>query len=1001
MSKYPVTVNCKLNNYNVSFEIDSGSHISTIKYSDALKMGVAIQSTSIQVRGYSGAPINVRGKITLNVKFNGIDTFHSFIVVPSNFTNLLGRDLCGKLKIAITFQDNVNNISSMKYDILCKYKDYFSETYRSSVREKVNLSTRIDCKPKFCKSREIPIRLRDDVKKELDRLVDNNILTQVFSSEWASPIVSVRKENGSLRICGDFSVSVNQFLDNVHSSLPTIDEVIATMGNAKVFSKIDLANAFLQLPLDDQSKHLTTITTPFGLYMYNFLPFGLKSSPGLFQTFMTKLLNGISNVLIYQDDVLCMDSDVISHKRTVDKVLSRLKDAGMKLNVDKCAFFVSSVSYLGHIFDEDGVHPDPEKIRAVIDAPIPTNVKQVQSFVGLVTFYNRFVPHFTHTMHPIYNLLKKGLKFQWGPSQQQAFDSIKELLCDNSLLKLFNSDYETLLETDSSATGIAAVLFQRKDASVVWHPVQYASRSLNKAEQNYSNIEREALSIVFGTEKFKKFLLGSKFTIHNDHAPLKTLFNCNAPVPTTCSSRIQRWSLKLSQFDYILEYSKGSLNVHSDFLSRHPLPDTVQVHEPYELVFTLASIENMENIPISCSDIGKATDADPTYCVVKNYIRCGIPSKLINPNLKKLKPFLPHLSIMKGCVMFKDRVFVPPSLRPTVLNSIHKGHVGMVAMKSIARVLFWYPGLDSDIENTVRECHICHASRSRPPQNSKIQWAPPTRSWSRVHIDHFFLENKTILIAIDAQTRYIECELVSSTSTSETIDALRMIFSRNGLCDILVSDNATSFTSYEFKEFIKNNGIHHVTPPPYSPSSNGSAERAVRVIKDLMKKNKGGTFKGRLARVLFTYRVTPHSVTNTSPSVALNNRRYITVKDRINPHFYAVDSKILPPKQLPQYDVGQTVMAQNFSVGEKWCHATVVERIGINVYNVYVASFDSVWKRHSNQLFPVATDRCDKNMNYSDDPQNTTNLPFNDSSNDYLRKSVRVRNPVERYGINN
>lgn len=744
--------------------------------------------------------------------------------------------------------------------------------------------------------------------------------------------MNILKSESTVRICGDFSATVNKFLDPVHTPLPSIDEVIGQVGIAKIFSKVDLSNAFLQLPLDENSKQFTTINTSEGLFTYNKLPLGLSASPGIFQAFMCKLLNDIDDVIVYQDDLLLMSRSIDEHNKTLHNLLSILKKEGIKLNMKKCQFFTDSVQYLGHIFDQQGVHPNPEKVRAIINAPAHSDMKQLQSFLGLCNFYNRFIRSFSIVLNPLYKLLRKEVKFCWGPEQQKSFESVKSLFTSSKVLKLFNPSYETLLETDSSGYGIAAVLMQRTNESCSWHPVQFASRTLNVAERNYSNIEREALSVIFGCDRFRKYLLGgAKFIIRNDQQPLRKLFAHDAGVPTTCSARLQRWALKLSQFNYKFEYSKGISNVNSDCLSRLPLPDTVQNSEPYELVFTVKTLDKL----IISSEIQKQTDLDGDLVKLKHYIKYGCPIK-IDKNLSLYKNLIGRMSILNGCILYGNRVFIPKCLREVVLAQFHEGHPGICAMKSLVRSLIWYPGVDSDVERLVKMCPNCQVTQCKPPSRN-VEWPVPARPWSRVHIDHFFYQQHVFLIAVDALSRYIECEIVKNVSVDETIDALRLIFSRNGLCDSIISDNAACFTAMQFKDFLTYNGIEHITPPACSPSSNGQAERGVRVIKDLLKKSRSGdSIKTTLAKILLYYRSVPHSVTQIPPCVSLNNRKYICKRDRVNPKYCASRKLSNISRRIPNFTEGCKVLALNLVQGPKWFTGTIVQRLGINVFNVLI-----------------------------------------------------------------
>ena len=228
-------------------------------------------------------------------------------------------------------------------------------------------------------------------------------------------------------MCADFSGTVNKFLSPVNSPLLTIDEAISSVGKAKVFTKLDLESAFMQLPIHPDSKKYLVINTPEGLFQFNYLPFGLTASPGLFQSFISKVLDNIPGVLCYQDDILVTSADLPSHDDVLRIVLTKLRKAGLKLNVNKCDFFTNQVEYLGYIFDESGVHPNSEKVTAISQSPVPTDIKQLQSFIGMCNFYSRFIVNFASRMSPLYSLLQKNVKFIWTDKQQCAFDDIKNI----------------------------------------------------------------------------------------------------------------------------------------------------------------------------------------------------------------------------------------------------------------------------------------------------------------------------------------------------------------------------------------------------------------------------------------------------------------------------------------------------------------------------------------------------------------------------------------------
>ena len=453
----------------------------------------------------------------------------------------------------------------------------------------------------------------------------------------------------------------------------------------------------------------------------NYLPFGTCSSPGIFQHFLSEVLAGIENCFFYQDDLIVMNETFDQHTETLDKVLGALKNAGLKINRDKTHFFAKQVKYLGHIFDGNGVHMDPEKVRAILVAPSPKNLKEAQSFIGLANYFNRFIKNFSDVFAPLYALLKKNSVFKWEAEHEKCFQLIKKLFSTNIVLKTYNPNLKTALLTDASMIGVGATLQQLHGNE--WFPIIFASRTLNTAEKSYSQIEREALSVIFGCEKFKKYLLGTDFILKNDHLPLKKLFSCGSPVPQNVSARLQRWKLRLSQYKFQFEFIKGVDNCNADFLSRLPLDETVDFNEPYEVIFAVNSLDNMY---VSCDDVIRETNKDEKLLKLKSYIINGFPKKL-DENLSEFSKILSDLTISKDCIMFQNRVFIPEILRKDVLKLFHEHHPGISIMRQMARSIIWYHGMDNDIINYVKSCAGTAKTISLNPLKI-IRWRGPNLS---------------------------------------------------------------------------------------------------------------------------------------------------------------------------------------------------------------------------------------------------------------------------------
>ena len=352
------------------------------------------------------------------------------------------------------------------------------------------------------KGMKVNIHVKDDamkqkVKEELNRLQESGIIEPVQFSEWAAPIVPVLKSNGQIRICGDYKVTINKGVVEDKYPLPRVNDLYASLTGGETFSKLDMSQAYLQLKLDEGSRDYVTINTHKGLFRYTRLPYGLSVAPSIFQRTLECVIAGIPHVCIFLDDILVTGKTQSEHVANLQLVLKRLDEAGLKMNNEKCQFFNASVVYLGHKIDRDGLHPTDEKVRAIQDAPHPTNVKELRAWLGLLNYYGRLLCNLSTTLAPLHVLLRKETKWQWGKDQSEAFRAAKNLLQSDSLLVHFDQDKPILLACDASPYGVGAVLsHQMPDGSE--RPIAYASRSLSPAERNYSQLDKEGLSLVFG-----------------------------------------------------------------------------------------------------------------------------------------------------------------------------------------------------------------------------------------------------------------------------------------------------------------------------------------------------------------------------------------------------------------------------------------------------------------------------------------------------------------------
>ena len=322
------------------------------------------------------------------------------------------------------------------------------------------------------------------IEKDLERLQALGVITKVNFSNWAAPIVTVPKPDGSVRICGDYKVTINPVLDVDSYPLPTPEDLFATLAGGQKFSKLDLSQAYQQVRLDERSQEFVTINTHKGLYRYNRLPFGVASAPAVFQQLMEKVLQGLPGVVCYIDDVLVTGQNDEEHFRNLEEVLKRLDTRGFRLKKSKCHFFQSSVEYLGYRVDADGLHATKEKVEAILSAPNPTDERQLRSFLGLVNYYGHFVSDLATIAHPLNDLLKREHAWNWNDKCEAAFCKLKEKLASTSVLAHYDISLPLKLACDASAYGVGAIISHVLSDGTE-RPVAYASRTLSKSEQNY------------------------------------------------------------------------------------------------------------------------------------------------------------------------------------------------------------------------------------------------------------------------------------------------------------------------------------------------------------------------------------------------------------------------------------------------------------------------------------------------------------------------------------
>ena len=593
-SMSPLIVKLEINGMHLPFEVDTGAAVSLISLDTKQKFfkTVRLKDTSVSLRTYTSESIAVAGTMQVQVKYGDYAGEHKLFVIKGAGSNLMGRDWLQHIRLNWKSLGigKIQGGSLSLAQILRDNQELFEEGQGTMKDYKAKLSVKENAKPRFCRPRPVPFALKEPIEKELNRLEEAKVIEKVPFSQWAAPIVAVPKADGKVRICGDYKVTVNPVLDVDTHPLPKPQELLATLSGGKKFTRLDLSSAYLQLELEVESCIYVTINTHMGLYRYTRLPFGIASAPAIFQRSMDSIFQGIPSVICYLDDLLITGASDQEHLQNLQRVLSKLKEQGIKLKKEKCAFLQSSVEYLGYVIDTKGVHTSPTKLEAIKKAPEPKNVSELRSFLGLLNYYAKFIPNVASLLHPLHTLLQHKRTWKWTKECAEVFSKAKQQLSSAPVLAHYDPQLPLQLAADASSYGVGAVLSHKyPDGSE--RPIAYASRTLLPSEHNYAQIEKEVLALIFGIQKFHQFIYGQQFTLITDHQPLLAILGPKRGIPSIAAARMQRWALVLSAYKYHIVYRSTRDHANADCLSRLPIQQKGAIGNPPDAsVFNIAQI---------------------------------------------------------------------------------------------------------------------------------------------------------------------------------------------------------------------------------------------------------------------------------------------------------------------------------------------------------------------------------------------------------------------------